>query len=237
MKVKKSLHFIKFIKVINTTEVTVLDKDLRTPKLKNDHSAIVSLSNNSKPHNQKASRSTRSTNAASAHRKPHTVTHPRSESRGKTRGHHHTNTKQSKRQHKKTHNKLKSKYKLVKKTQLQLNLIVKKRYKTRICFIIIAICHSLYLLMNFIIMSQASIAAMALQSLSQLNLACKVSFMLFPPTTAYTLIHQLAIWLLVYAIRQHGIKLRTTPTHTIDDDADYYEGTRYIIRNKYIFMA
>ena len=81
---------------------------------------------------------------------------------------------------------------------------------------IIAICHSIYLLMNFMVMSQASIAAVGLRSISQFNVACKISFMLFPPTTAYTLLHQLAIWLLVYAIRQHGIKLRSTSTHSLD---------------------
>ena len=121
----------------------------------------------------------------------------------------------------KTKTKQKSKYKLVKRTTLTLNFMIRKRYKTRICFILIAICHSLYLLMNFIVMSQAGLAAFALQGLSHLNLACKLSFMLFPPTTVYNLLHQLAIWLLVYAIRQHGLKLRHTQTHNFDEDADY----------------
>lgn len=86
--------------------------------------------------------------------------------------------------------------------------LIAKRYKTRICLIIIAICHSLYIFINYIIMSQAGLASVALQGLTQLNLACKMAFFLFPPTTLYTLIHQLAIWLLVYCIRKHAIKIR-----------------------------
>lgn len=119
------------------------------------------------------------------------------------------------------HKKKTSRYKMVKTTNYWNNHIIRKRYKTRICFIIIAICHSLYILMNFIVMSQASLASVALQGLSSFNFACKIAFFLFPPTTAFNLLHQIAIWLLVYAIRQHGIKLRKTKTHNVDADADY----------------
>jgi hypothetical protein len=96
--------------------------------------------------------------------------------------------------------------------------MISKCYKTRFCFIIIAICHSFYILVNFIIMSQASLAAAALKSLSQFNMACKFAFFMSPPTTVYNIMHQLAIWLLVYAIRQNAIKLRQTRT-----SADDYE--------------
>ena len=85
---------------------------------------------------------------------------------------------------------------------------VNKRYKTRICLIIIAACHSIYILVNFMVMSQASLASVALQGLTKLNLACKMAFFLFPPTTIYNVAHQLAIWLLVYAIRKHALKIR-----------------------------
>ena len=99
---------------------------------------------------------------------------------------------------------------------------IRRRYKTRLCIILIALCHSLYLLMNFIVMSQAGVAAVALKGLNQLNLACKVSFFLFPPTTAYNLLHQFAIWLLFYAIRSHSQKLRRQRSlHEYDCDEDY----------------
>jgi hypothetical protein len=114
-----------------------------------------------------------------------------------------------------------SEYDMVKSTNQQFNKLIRKRYKTRICFIIIAICHSLYLLMNFIIMSQARLASFALQGLSELNVACKFSFFLFPPTTAYNLLSQLCIWTLCYAIFKHARKLRSTVTHDFDRHADY----------------
>ncbi len=115
----------------------------------------------------------------------------------------------------------KSEYDMVKSVNNQFNRIIRKRYKTRLCFIIIAICHSMYILFNFIVMSQAGLAAVALQGLSKLNIACKISFFLFPPTTAYNLLHQLSIWLLFYAIMKHSRKLRNTMTHNFDRHADY----------------
>lgn len=75
---------------------------------------------------------------------------------------------------------------------------------------IIAGCHSLYILINFMIMNQTGLATHALKGLSQFNAACKMAFFFSPPTTAYTILHQLAIWLLVYAVRQHARKLRAT---------------------------
>jgi hypothetical protein len=90
-----------------------------------------------------------------------------------------------------------------------------KRYKTRICLIIIAACHSIYIFINFMVMSQASLAAVALQGLTKLNLACKMAFFISPPTTIFNIFHQLAIWLLVYAIRQHAVKIRTAKTHLV----------------------
>ena len=100
-------------------------------------------------------------------------------------------------------------YSIVKSTDAQFNQLLDARYGgTRTCALIIAACHSLYVLMNFIVMSQAGLAAMALQSLSQMNVACKLSFFLFPPTTAYNFLHQMAIWLLVFIVRRHALKLR-----------------------------
>jgi hypothetical protein len=188
------------------------DKNARL-KIKTELTSMSTSSTNHKLHHKSSSRS--NPIAASSHKR-----HDRHSKR-------HTNNRKHPRHHKKSHgnkktnSKLNSKYKLVKKTQIQLNYIVNKRYNTRICFIIIAICHSIYLFMNFMVMSQASIAAMGLQSISKLNMACKISFMLFPPTTIYTFLHQMAIWLLVFALRQHAIKIRTTPTHSFDDEADY----------------
>jgi len=48
-----------------------------------------------------------------------------------------------------------------------------------------------------------------------------MAFFLFPPTTAYNILHQMAIWLLCYAIRQHGLKIRKTRTFNADADADH----------------
>jgi len=111
-------------------------------------------------------------------------------------------------------------YKANKAYNHQLYYYIRRRYKTRICFVLIAICHSMYILINFIIMSQASLAAVSLKGLSQFNMACKIAFFLFPPTTAYNILHQLAMWLLVYAIHKHGQKLRRTRTFDPDADAD-----------------
>lgn len=117
--------------------------------------------------------------------------------------------------------KLIEEYKLTKATNSQMYYYMRKRYKTRLVFILIAICHSLYILINFIIMSQASLAAVSLKGLSQFNMACKFAFFLFPPTTAYNILHQFAIWLLVYAIRQHGLKIRRTRTFDPHAHADH----------------
>lgn len=130
----------------------------------------------------------------------------------KTRSKMHNNKKKKKE---------KSEYALVKSVNNQFNKIIRKRYKTRLLFIVIAVCHSLYILMNFIVMSQAGLAAVALQGLSQLNIACKLSFFLFPPTTAYNFLHQICVWLLFYAIFKHSKKLRNTMTHNFDRAADY----------------
>ena len=116
-----------------------------------------------------------------------------------------TRTRSAKRQQK-----LISKYKTIKSSNSLMYYFIRKRYKTRVCVILIAVCHSLYILINFIVMSQASLAAVSLKGLSQFNVACKMAFFLFPPTTAYNILHQMAIWLLFYAIRQHGLKLRKT---------------------------
>lgn len=113
-----------------------------------------------------------------------------------------------------------SKYRAIKSNNARMFYLIRKRYKTRFCFVVIAICHSFYLLVNFIIMSQASLAAAALKGLTQFNLACKMAFFMSPPDTFYNIVHQLAIWLLVYAIRQHAIKLRKTRTYNFDS-ADY----------------
>ncbi len=129
--------------------------------------------------------------------------------------------KKSTRKNRHRKKKEKSEYDMVKSVNNQFNRIIRKRYKTRLCFIIIAICHSMYILFNFIVMSQAGLAAVALQGLSKLSIACKISFFLFPPTTAYNLLHQISIWLLFYAIMKHSRKLRNTMTHNFDRHADY----------------
>lgn len=121
----------------------------------------------------------------------------------------------------KTRSNLKSKYKQVKNRNFYLNQLIRKKYKTRFCFILIAACHAAYILLNYIVMSQAGLASVALKGLTQLNLACKMAFFLMPPTTAYNILHQLAVWLLVYAVRKHAIKLRQTKTHNFDENADY----------------
>jgi len=46
-----------------------------------------------------------------------------------------------------------SRYKQVKSLTKQFNRIIRIRYQTRDCLVLIAICHSLYLLINFMIMS------------------------------------------------------------------------------------
>lgn len=112
-----------------------------------------------------------------------------------------------------------NKYRVIKSNNSRMFYMIRKRYKTRFCFIVIALCHSFYLLVNFMIMSQASLAAAALKGLTQFNLACKMAFFMSPPDTFYNIVHQLAIWLLVYAIREHAIKLRKTKT-TNSDSAD-----------------
>lgn len=121
----------------------------------------------------------------------------------------------------KKQHKLIEEYKSIKASNSQMYYYTRKRYKTRICIVLIAICHSLYILINFIIMSQAALAAVSLKGLSQFNVACKFAFFLFPPTTAYNILHQFAIWLLVYAIRQHGRKLRKTRTFDMNSHADH----------------
>ncbi|CAF0745081.1 unnamed protein product [Brachionus calyciflorus] len=98
-----------------------------------------------------------------------------------------------------------------------LNFNLRKRYKTRFCFIVISICHCVYIFLNFIIMSQAGLASVALKGLTKLSIACKIAFFTFPPTTAYNIIHQLYAWLLVYIIRKHAVKLRTTRTIDLED--------------------
>lgn len=106
-----------------------------------------------------------------------------------------------------------------------LNYNLRKRYKTRLCFIVIAICHAAYILLNFIVMSQASLASVALKGLTKLSLACKIAFFMFPPTTAYNICHQIYVWLLVYIIRKHATKLRTIRTIDLEDnlsDEDNY---------------
>lgn len=210
-------------RVINTLEDNKPSMKVKTDNANTHTTAngITSVSHHKSASSHRSNKLTASNNKS----RNHTHSHRNSDKRRHRHRNHskrmkHQNNHHQHHHHRKNKSRLSSKYKLVKKTQLQLNYAVKKRYSTRICFMIIAICHSIYLLMNFIIMSQASIAAIGLQSISQLNLGCKISFMLFPPTTAYTFLHQLAIWLLVYAIRQHGIKLRTTPTHSFDNDED-----------------
>lgn len=113
----------------------------------------------------------------------------------------------------------KSQYKIVKSQNYYLNQFIRRKYTTRECLMIIAVCHSMYILINYIVMSQTSLASQALKGLTKLNFACKLAFFLSPPTTAYNILHQFAIWLLVYAIRKHANKLRATKTHgaRIDD--------------------
>lgn len=103
-----------------------------------------------------------------------------------------------------------SQYKLVKSRHYYLNQFIRRKYTTRECLMIIAACHSLYILINYMIMNQTGLAAHALKGLSKFNAACKMAFFFSPPTTAYTILHQLAIWLLVYAVRRHARKLRST---------------------------
>lgn len=108
-----------------------------------------------------------------------------------------------------------SKYKRVKSRIGSLNQHLRKKYTTRRLFIVMAACHSFYILVNYMLMSQASLAAVALTGLTESNVACKFAFFVSPPTTAYNIVHQLAIWLLVIGIKLHSSKLRRSkPDYT-----------------------
>jgi hypothetical protein len=98
-------------------------------------------------------------------------------------------------------------YKYSKKNYLYK--LIHKHYSAKWLLIVILICNCMYLLNNFIIMSQFGLASKALGGLNNYNVACKLAFTLFPPTTAYTLMKQLSIWLLIYIIREHHLKIRT----------------------------
>lgn len=95
---------------------------------------------------------------------------------------------------------------------------IQNRYKTRLCLAIISICHAVYIFLNYIIMSQAGLASVALKGLTKLNLACKMAFFMFPPTTAYNICHQLYVWLLIHALQTHAVKIRKTRTVDIEDN-------------------
>jgi hypothetical protein len=101
--------------------------------------------------------------------------------------------------------------------------LLSKRYRTRICLIIISICHLFYLKINFIVMSQFKLAAIALGHLNESQFGCKIAFFLFPPTTPYNILHQYSVWLLVYALRQHSKKIRGI--RHIDDDYEFNDDT------------
>ena len=87
------------------------------------------------------------------------------------------------------------------------------------------------------IMSQASLTSFVLKSLSKSNIMCKFAFFISPPTTFYNIVHQIAIWFLVYAISQHGNKLRKKRIIVdVDygemmksDDSDYYDDEKAIV--------
>lgn len=85
---------------------------------------------------------------------------------------------------------------------------LKRKYKTQSCILIITACHCGYLLINFIIMSQAKLAGLSLGSLNENSFACKVAFTLFAPTSIYNILHQISIWILIYAIFENSKKLR-----------------------------
>jgi hypothetical protein len=87
-------------------------------------------------------------------------------------------------------------------------LLFAKRNQSCIYLCLITICHTIYLFVNFIIMSQTKLAAFALGNLNTSQFACKIAFVLFPPTTAYNIVHQYAIILLVFALYKHGKKIR-----------------------------
>ncbi|RNA39610.1 hypothetical protein BpHYR1_044265 [Brachionus plicatilis] len=95
---------------------------------------------------------------------------------------------------------------------------VRNRYKTRLCLALISVCHAVYILLNYIVMSQAGLASVALKGLTKLTFACKMAFFMFPPTTAYNICHQLYVWLLVHALRTHAVKIRKTRTVDIEDN-------------------
>ena len=114
-----------------------------------------------------------------------------------------------------------SKYKAIKTTNNIMYYSIRKRYESsRFPLMIIAACHALYVLINFMVMSQASLASIALKGLTQLTLACKMAFFLAPPTTAYNVLHQVAIWMLCYAISRHGAKIRRVRAAKFDTDED-----------------
>ena len=98
--------------------------------------------------------------------------------------------------------------------------LLSKRYRTRVCIMIISFCHLLYLKINFIIMSQFQLAAVALGQLNKSQVGCKMAFFLFPPTTPYNILHQYAIWLLIYALNQHSKKIRRIK-YVVEDGEDY----------------
>jgi hypothetical protein len=100
--------------------------------------------------------------------------------------------------------------------------LLSKRYRTRMCLIIISICHLFYLKINFIIMSQFKLAAVALGQLNKSQFGCKMAFFLFPPTSPYNILHQLAIWFLIYALYKHFKKIRKIKN--IDESDDYLIG-------------
>ena len=57
-------------------------------------------------------------------------------------------------------------------------------------------------------MSQTKLASFALSNLNSSQFGCKIAFVLFPPTTAYNIVHQYAVLLLVFALYKHGKKIR-----------------------------
>ena len=123
-------------------------------------------------------------------------------------------------------------------TNLHFNYLkLSKRYRTRICLILISICHLFYLKINFIIMSQFKLAEVALSKLNAYQFGCKVSFFLFPPTTPYNILHQYAVWLLVYALYRHNKKIRILKNKSIDVDEfllpEKEHSMRHISKNKH----
>lgn len=138
----------------------------------------------------------------------------------------HKNKRRSRRSKSSTQSSSSSKYRRIKSNNSRMFWMIRKKYKTRFCFMVIAVCHSFYILVNFMIMSQAGLAAAALKGLSQYNFMCKLAFFMSPPTTVFNIAHQLAIWLLVYVVKQHSAKLRRTRASTPDlysYEIDYIE--------------